>query len=333
MPPHGFDNLGVVDRTTDIRDISLGAITAPVYTFPSVFTNEKAWGSSVEYQGKRPACGSHSGTKLEGLRRAARFSPRYTWANIKSFDGYSVHDGTDMRSIFKSLTKTGCLDFPLMGNDVSLEDEAYAHPVITPAMNQNAGLHKAPGYGFGNDISFSGLKQYIYEHGAIIITIDVGSEFWTATNGQTSWLEADILPLRPPKLVTSGHYIVAHSYDEDRIYFINSWSDQWGRKGHGYFGRNYMANVRDAGALISLLFTKDLSFGMTDLEVEILQQVLNKDVRTRIASSGAGSPGQETTYFGQLTKNAVIKFQNLYAITPSAGYVGPLTRAVMSALV
>jgi hypothetical protein len=56
-------------------------------------------------------------------------SPRFTWADIKTFDGYAIQDGTDMRSIFKSLTNTGAADFPLLGNDVSLPLAAYAHPL------------------------------------------------------------------------------------------------------------------------------------------------------------------------------------------------------------
>ncbi|OHA79192.1 MAG: hypothetical protein A2658_02435 [Candidatus Yonathbacteria bacterium RIFCSPHIGHO2_01_FULL_44_19] len=57
-----------------------------------------------------------------------------------------------------------------------------------------------------------------------------------------------------------------------------------------------------------------------------LQQLLNTDIATRISATGAGSPGNETTYFGAATRAAVIKYQKKYNISPASGYVGPLTR-------
>ena len=62
--------------------------------------------------------------------------------------------------------------------------------------------------------------------------------------------------------------------------------------------------------------------------------MLNSDPDTQIAASGAGSPGQETNYFGSATKKAVQKFQVKYGIASSGdekttgfGLVGPKTMA------
>jgi len=77
-------------------------------------------------------------------------------------------------------------------------------------------------------------------------------------------------------------------------------------------------------------FNSDLEYKMTSPDVKNLQIVLNKDPNTRVAVSGAGSPGQETNYFGSLTLAAVKKFQAANAI-PTTGYVGPLTRAALNA--
>ena len=49
-----------------------------------------------------------------------------------------------------------------------------------------------------------------------------------------------------------------------------------------------------------------------------------------MAVGGAGSLGNETTYFGPATKAAVIKFQLARAITPATGYVGLITRGILA---
>jgi hypothetical protein len=332
MDAHAFENLGARQRTEDTRDIKLGAIAArKTYTYPPTLRNEIAWDAAVEYQGGQPACGAHSGAKLVGISRGARFSPRFTWADIKTFDGFAIEDGTDMRSIFKSLTKTGALDFPLLGNDVSLPLRSYAHPLVSSVLKQDAAQNKSGAYGFADDLSFEGIKQYIHDHGPVILLIRVCARFWTAANGTVSWAENDILPLAAPSSafpVVSGHFVVAHSYDEQFIYFINSFGPNWGRQGHGYFGADYMPYVNDAGALIELAFAKNLSQGMTDPDVLRLQRTLNADPDTRVSVIGAGSPGRETDYFGARTLSAVLRFQKKHGV-PATGFVGPLTRAAL----
>lgn len=77
--------------------------------------------------------------------------------------------------------------------------------------------------------------------------------------------------------------------------------------------------------------TRNLSPGSTGEDVRSLQQLLNKHGFT-VASSGPGSPGQETTRFGNATFAALIKFQKAKGITPAIGRYGPKTRAAFQAL-
>ncbi len=330
MTPHGFTNLGGKDKPVDTRDIKLGAAAPISYTFPKEINNLSALTAAVEYQRQQPACGAYSGAALRGMVDACRYTPRYTWADIKTFDGMPIEWGTDIRSIFKSITKQGTLEFPLLGDESTLPLPQYVLPKITSAMRENASRHNGKGYGFITDKTFKGIKQFIADNGPSIMLMRVGSEMWTAPNGQASWQEKDILPLRPPKQIVSGHFVVIHSYDEKRIYFLNSWSDEWGRKGHGYFEEDYMPFINDVGGLFNLAFTHDLQFGMTEPDVQRLQAALNKNPATQVATTGPGSPGNETNYFGGLTLAAVKKYQVLKGITPVSGYVGPLTRAKLN---
>lgn len=72
--------------------------------------------------------------------------------------------------------------------------------------------------------------------------------------------------------------------------------------------------------------TENLTVNTTDPQVKLLQQFLNTH-GFPIALTGPGSPGNETDYFGQATKDALIKFQKANSISPANGIVGALTRA------
>ncbi|MEK7118175.1 MAG: IPT/TIG domain-containing protein [Patescibacteria group bacterium] len=81
--------------------------------------------------------------------------------------------------------------------------------------------------------------------------------------------------------------------------------------------------------------SRNLSVGMHGEDVRVLQRLLNDDSRTRLVDSGLGSSGAETMYFGEKTRDAVVRFQNIYkkevlspvGLTLGSGFVGSYTRA------
>lgn len=79
-------------------------------------------------------------------------------------------------------------------------------------------------------------------------------------------------------------------------------------------------------------FTRSLTIGSTGADVKCLQQYLN-GAGSQVSASGAGSPGNETTYFGAKTKAAVAKWQAANGVSPAAGYFGPVSRAKYDAMV
>jgi peptidoglycan hydrolase-like protein with peptidoglycan-binding domain len=90
-------------------------------------------------------------------------------------------------------------------------------------------------------------------------------------------------------------------------------------------------------AVQGVTFFRSLSMGSVGEDVRELQKILNSSPETAIKSLGAGSPGQETTYFGALTRDAVMRFQEKYrdeilipnGLSRGTGIVGPSTRGVL----
>jgi len=85
----------------------------------------------------------------------------------------------------------------------------------------------------------------------------------------------------------------------------------------------------------SAALTADLVLGMRHVQVRTLQQLLNAK-GFAVAASGAGSSGNETDYFGALTREAVRRFQCARQIvcegserTTGYGRIGPRTRAAL----
>ena len=86
------------------------------------------------------------------------------------------------------------------------------------------------------------------------------------------------------------------------------------------------------------LFDRNLSYGNRGEDIIQLQKVLNREMTTVVATLGPGSPGQETDFFGSLTKNAVIRYQNKYkneillpvGLSDGTGFVGPSTRSKLN---
>src|SRR3989344_637119 len=86
-------------------------------------------------------------------------------------------------------------------------------------------------------------------------------------------------------------------------------------------------------------FNRNLQRGNQGADVKALQQFLNAQ-GFQLASVGAGSPGQETEYFGPATQAALIRFQEMHAshilaplgLQSGTGYFGASTRAYAQSL-
>lgn len=99
-------------------------------------------------------------------------------------------------------------------------------------------------------------------------------------------------------------------------------------------------SVSITGIPADFSFEKTLKYKEVSVDVKYLQLVLNSNLATRLADSGVGSSGNETNMFGDLTKAAVIKFQEKYksdilapwGLAEGTGLVGSTTRDKLNKL-
>ena len=110
--------------------------------------------------------------------------------------------------------------------------------------------------------------------------------------------------------------------------------------------KNYLAFILISFSIVLISSTafanldKNLKPGDSGADVKKLQELLNKDPNTQVASSGPGSPGQETNFFGAKTAVALSKFQEKFkevildplGLQTGTGILGKLTRALLNEL-
>ncbi|MEX0934814.1 MAG: hypothetical protein WDZ70_00615 [Candidatus Paceibacterota bacterium] len=95
------------------------------------------------------------------------------------------------------------------------------------------------------------------------------------------------------------------------------------------------AGSGSSGLHCDFTFTRDLSVGSTGADVMDLQKFLNSVDGVQVAASGVGSAGNETSYYGTLTAQAVSAFHVKYSseilaplgLTSGTGYFGQSSRA------
>jgi hypothetical protein len=85
-----------------------------------------------------------------------------------------------------------------------------------------------------------------------------------------------------------------------------------------------------SGTFTTYNFTRDLSLNMAGDDVRALQQFLNTHGFI-VANTGPGSPGNESTFFGAKTYQALVKFQASVNL-PSSGFFGPMTRTYIKGM-
>ena len=282
--------------------------------------------------------------------------PRFIYALAKSQDGLPTGiEGTYPRVAAKVLQKSGCATESTLTNDTTLTHAEYIDLANIPATAYTEALQfSIKSYAFAT-LTEQGLKDAILAGGADLL-MRLGEEWWKAKDGRVSWAAEDILPIRPPSTIISGHEVFLYGWDtvdgRTRFWIVNSWSKDWAMNGIGYFFYDeYRPFLDEAITAIDLpdnwleelnnlppanqfkhRFLVNLAYGQKSEEVRFLQIALK--INGTFPSTVA-----ETGYYGDITAKAVLDFQkkynvaSLYELLVLRGRnVGPKTRAKLNEL-
>lgn len=324
-------------HTEDERDVAYMAAAGVPETLPDSYQTQPLIAPLMQAQ--IPSCVSHAWVRLlqfywyKKTGKIIDFSPRFLHAITSK--GMSPEDGRDPRVIGNILTDhsdgtkgIGCCTNALLPNDTSLDPVTYQNVTITQAMLDEAKQYTIPAYSFVPIDQYS-IRHAIYHKGAVALLFYVGNEWWTP-----SYSPKDINPLRPPKVVVSGHEVAGEHWKGNLEGIENSWDKFWCDMGYAEYNLgNYAPRqviVIDDPAVdfnppvptpvsTKFVFTKNLSYGMTDPDVAKLQVILGMPVK------------YQTGYYGFITAGYVLAYQITHGIYPTAEFnVGPKTRAILN---
>ena len=267
----------------------------------------------------------------------------------KMYDG-DLDEGSSIKTMLRVINNYGAAPLSFVPTDNARKSyRDYVSDWFTPEAfeeakkyKMNYGMARLDPVGFAADLVAS---QY-----GLMTRMAIGKEWYTDKDGKTSYKGSDLSPLRYPNPFTSGHAVKALKYvglDKNQVRTLrNTWGDSrnplpynspfdiWGNNGDiDYVYDTLKDTVTEAWSItkpipnipLGFTFKKDLKKGMTDSDVKHLQVYLNSHGEP-VASTGVGSSGKETSYFGDLTEKALIRFQSSHSISPAIGFFGPKTR-------
>ncbi len=361
--------LGAHKSPDDYRNIpfsaSAGVVTTPALAYQFDMSKFPVW-----HQRKIGACVGHALAKAmqiywyQKTGTIVNFSARFLYAMAKCQDGVA-DEGTYPSLVAKIMRTIGCATEDTCPNDTTLPHEAYVYNrklgAIPSAALIEAAKYRIPGYAFVNAKDTVEVKSAIEKHGAVAMLMQVGKEWFTSPAGITSWAKKDIMPLRPPAAVISGHEVVLYGFDPNFDNVFNSWSEEWADNGKNEFREaSYRPFLVECIAITELPgeflqtveqlptketfkhnFTKDIvrATGAGGTEVEALQTALmidgvfDKTLYTQLLKD------DELGFYGSITATAVMAFQRKHSVALESeivllkgGTVGPKTRTALNLL-
>lgn len=300
---------GLVPSLPDYRDIQASDILGSIDLAPLPETYRIPYNLPIKNQGNTPSCVGQSCATIKDEKERREqidvdFDGFWIYNEAKKIDGIPEVKGTYFRTGLDILRKVGAKPTP--------ESKIQGLP----------GDFKIGGYVRVNCDTES-IKRAIMQWGCVLAGFYIYPGSWSSAY------------IKKGTNIVGGHATALVGWNKDYIIGQNSYGPGWGDKGYFYFNNSYLpfecwAVLSDVPTIISEVkkpvynFKNDLWQGLNNPEVAVLQDCLK--------FLGCMEKTQESTgVFGNVTKNAVLVFQQRYGIQ-SNGRVGPITRQKLNEL-
>ena len=327
-PPFG---LGADSSKHDYRTLSHADVGAP-QAKPIGGTQYPA--SVIRNQRKVGICTAISLVQNTEQATGVKYSADFQYLLQKHFIDQNWYEGSSPFASLQAAKKYGMLrieHFPSIVDEtptINYADYiARLVAVVTDEVKFKNLLSKCEfpikGYASVKTDDYSFAEGVDDSKAGLICRFNIGAEWWTKKNGQSSWSALDIEPLRAPAQIVSGHQVTVSDYDFTQIgehvgRVANTWSKDWADDGSARF---ILQNYRPTEAWIPYydftpdyvplpdpatwqhLFTRIIRLGDTGDEVKDLQvKLMMEDCLPRIKKDEWGT-------FGPKTRTAVVAFQ------------------------
>lgn len=231
MGPQGK---GAIISPIDYRDNVASSAALPVPTaLPGTYQTKL---DSPMYQRKIPACVSHSIVDLLKLYWFVKtgkwidFSPRFLDV-LSAEPDIPLDGGRRPRTVLKMLVQYGCATNKTYPNTTELPLAVYRDKSTIPQKAYDEALqYRIPGY-IRIPVEYIATRQAIMTYGAVSTLFSIGSEMWLP-----SWRKQDIVPLRTPQIVESGHQMTSYGWQDSKYNLLqNEWSTSWADQGRNSY--------------------------------------------------------------------------------------------------
>lgn len=356
--PIGFTATGGHPSPTDARDWTLAAVGASTNSPASCFI-DLSW-RTASMQNKIGCC---IGCTFEEIVAQIvhliavqngvadqELSYRFVYAVCKCLDGIP-DQGTYPALAAKVVRIYGVPLAKYCPNDSLLDHETFVYQRNLnniPAEAFADAKTRRSAADFTVPVTQEGIMQAICyakaNGGGVAILRAIGASYWTDAQGNTTWDDTKILPLRIPAPIVSGHCEFLYGYDFEpvtnrmRIYSLNHWSPLWAANGRGWeYADVWLPFITELRVVVphtptvqgfTYNFNNPMTRGAQGPDVVALQHVLKLEGLFPASQAFTG-------YYGDVTFNAVIQLQQKYAsqiLTPiglihGTGSVGSATLA------
>lgn len=307
-------SMGAIVNDPDVRDISIFDLTMAAGA-PKMKNITDISMLPVNDQKRLGTCVPEALTKYMQYREWKRsgkildFSVRIPYRLGRELGGITspFNQGSRSRDVLKSMSAMGLPLTDVLEENKDLEHSAYLDFEINDKMAESGSPHTVEGFAFV-PISVNALTLAIDNFELVALVVAVGA-----------WNRMPVKPPRHDDDEFGTHEILVYGYErvknDLKLYFRNSWDDDWGNKGNGEFMLSEFTKdpswIRDAAVI-------------TDIPADVLKEVRGrskKPVAKFDTEVKYGDRGQKVTDL-----QLCLRYEGLYGLDAKIdGSYGPKT--------